>query len=377
MSAPTLLRGRRVRRGYLIAGLVLAAGAIAVSRGWRSWFPPPPVQVVAASGRIEGREVTIAPKDIQARVSRLLVDEGQTVVKGQLLAELEAANLDARLMSASASVAALEAQVGQAALDVSYTARNSAAAIAAAAAAVNSAQAVVMKTRAILGNATADHDRATSLLRDGVISKRDFDLAETALRTSEADADAADKDLARARANFAMAQAGADAVGLKRRQLLALQESRRAALGQLAEVKASVDERRLVAPANGTILSRLVEIGDVVSPGSPMFEMVDMSRLYVKVYIPEPDIGKLRLGDRASITVDAFPGRPFSAHVSKIHDEAEFTPKNVETADERLKLVFGVELAVDNPDGVLKPGMPADASIHWTAPPARASGHAR
>ena len=133
-------------------------------------------------------------------------------------------------------------------------------------------------------------------------------------------------------------------------------------------------ERQIVAPTDGTILSRPVEVGDVVSPGSAVFRMVDMGRLYVKVYIPEPDIGKLRLGDPAEIAVDAFPNRRFAARISKIPDEAEFTPKNVETAEERLKLVFGVELTFITPDDVLKPGMPADCVIHWR-PPAEESRH--
>ena len=86
----------------------------------------------------------------------------------------------------------------------------------------------------------------------------------------------------------------------------------------------------------------------------------------LKVYVPEPDIAKLRLGDLAEIFVDAFPGRSFTARISRISDQAEFTPKNVETTEERLKLVFGVrELALINPEGVLKPGMPADSIIHW------------
>jgi HlyD family secretion protein len=105
----------------------------------------------------------------------------------------------------------------------------------------------------------------------------------------------------------------------------------------------------------------------VVSPGSPIFVMVDMSRLYLKVYIPEPDIPKLKLGDEAEIQVDAFPGRTFRARISKIYDQAEFTPKNVETKEERVKLVFGVELAFVSGEGVLKPGMPADCVIRWKA----------
>jgi HlyD family secretion protein len=90
-----------------------------------------------------------------------------------------------------------------------------------------------------------------------------------------------------------------------------------------------------------------------------------MNRLYLKVYIPEPEIPKLKLGQPAEINVDAFPGRTFAARITKIYDQAEFTPKNVETKEERVKMVFGVELGLDNPERLLKPGMPADCRIRW------------
>ena len=197
-----------------------------------------------------------------------------------------------------------------------------------------------------------------------------------ALRTSEADVSAAEKEVARAEASVALARASADMVGLKRQQIRALQESRRSAAARLAEAEANLAERLIVAPANGTIVSRPVEVGDVVSPGSPIFQLVDMRRLYVKVYIPEREIAKLRLGAPAEVFVDAFPNRSFPARVSKISDQAEFTPKNVETTEERLKLVFGVELTFVNPDSLLKPGMPADCVVHWqsTAPSGTGDG---
>ncbi len=352
---------------YAMAMLLLTAGAFAISRAWPRFFPPPAASVITASGRIEGRDITLAPKDIQARVKRLIVDEGQAVTQGQLLAELDAPQFEARHAAVSASVANLDAQIAQASLDVAYTAKNSAASIAAAEAAVSGAHAHIVRARAVLLTGKAEYDRALRLLAERVISKHECDQIEMAYRTAEADVDAAEKDYARATANLTLARATADTIALKRQQVRVLQESRRAALGQLAEVQASLTERQVIAPANGTILSRPVEVGDVVGPGSPIFTMIDMSRLYLKVYIPEPEIGKLRLGDAADITVDAFPNRRFAARISRIHDQAEFTPKNVETADERLKLVFGVELTFVTPDNVLKPGMPADCLIHWHA----------
>jgi membrane fusion protein YbhG len=362
---------------YVVGLLLLGVGVLAIVRAAPRWFAGPPPQIVRVSGRIEGRDVTLAPKDIQGRVKRLLADEGDVVHKGQVLAELDAAQLDARCATIEAGIANVDVQIRQAVLDVSHTAKSSAASIAAALAAVSSAQARQTRAQAVLANATALYERAVPLLNDAVISKQEFDQAEMSRRTSEADVAAATKDLARAEADLALARASGDTIALKQQQVLALKASRRAAESQLAEARANLAERQILAPIDGTILSRPVEVGDVVGPGAPVFVLVDMSRLYLKAYVPEPDIPKLRLGDPVEVTVDAFPNRTFAARISKISDQAEFTPKNVETADERLKLVFGVELMFVNPDRVLKPGMPADGVIHWGAVDPDGSRHGR
>jgi HlyD family secretion protein len=363
--AAGITRAPKRRIWYALSAVVLALAALAVGRTWSTFFAQPPPQVITASGRIEGREVTLAPKSIQGRVKRLLVDEGETVTAGQLLAELDAAQIDAQAEAARGAVANLDAQIAQATLDVTYTAKNSDASIAAADAALASAQAHVAGAKAVLANAQAAYARASTMFQAGAISKQDLDLAEMALGTSVAEEAAAEKDVVRAEANLALAHASADTIGLKRQQLRALQESRGAAISRLAEAQANLAERQIVAPVSGTIVSRPVEVGDVVSPGSPVFQMIDMSRLYVKVYIPEPDIARFRLGEPAEVFTDAFPRRSFAARISKISDQAEFTPKNVETAEERLQLVFGVELALVASDGLLKPGMPVDCVIHW------------
>ena len=138
----------------------------------------------------------------------------------------------------------------------------------------------------------------------------------------------------------------------------------REAHASLAEQQRYLDEMTVRAPTAGTVLVRTIERGEWVQPGTPLFSMVDLSQLYLKIYVPEPDIGKIVHDQPARVHVDAFPQRFFPARVSKIASEAEFTPKNVETREERVKLVFAVELALDeNPGDVLKPGMPADAVV--------------
>lgn len=352
------------RNAYIFGILGAAIIALAVW-GLPKWIRKPPSEVVIASGRIEGRDVTLAPKEIQGRIKTLFADEGYTVQKGQLLAELESDQLEAQFAGATANVASVDAQIKQASIDVAYTTKNTAASISLAEAAVSSAKAHLEHSKAVLVNSSAEYERSAGLFQQEVISKSAFDAATMNYRTSQADVSASEKDLAQAEANLAVAQASKDTVSLKQQQLRALQESRRGAVAQLGVARANLAERQIYSPTDGTILSRPVEVGDVVTPGSPIFVMVDMSRLYLKVYVPEPEIPKLKLGDQADIAVDAFPGRTFPARITKIYQQAEFTPKDVETKEERVKLVFGVELTFVKPEGLLKPGMPADCAIHW------------
>jgi multidrug resistance efflux pump len=367
VELPAAPAGRR--SPWRIALPLLLVGGVAaavVARVAPLLFQAPVANVVRASGRIEARETTIAPKDIQGRVVRLLVDEGTSVRKGQTLAELEAKQLDARRAALVAGMANLDAQIRQASLDVVLTANSAAATVAAAQAAVSTARAHVARARAVQTQASAEYTRELTLFNEAVVPKSTLDQADMAWQTSDADVEATEREVEQAQSNLALAQTAEQAVDLKRHQVDALKANRRAIQAQIAEADANMAERTVIAPIDGTILSRPVEVGDVVSPGAPLFVMVDLNRLYVKVYIPEPDIPKLKLGDPADVSVDAFPGRTFPARITKIYNQAEFTPKNVETQEERLKLVFGVELSFTQSEGLLKPGMPADGAIHWT-----------
>jgi HlyD family secretion protein len=323
-----------------------------------------PEGLIIASGRIEGREVTISPK-IQGRLKSLFVDESETVKKRQLLAEIVSDQLDARYANAKENVSLLKAQVEQVIADLSFTEKNTTASISAAEASVNAASAQVEKAKSVLDRAKKDFERYSSLVQEQAVSESDFDRAKMEYETSLADSNAADKELKRAEANLKSALASKDLVEVKRKQLKSAQANYRAAMARMEEVYADLQETKIYSPSNGTILSKPVENGEVVNPGTPLYVMVDMDKLYLKVYIPEPDIGKLKLGNEARIYVDAFPEKTFNASITKIYEQAEFTPKNVETKEERVKLVFGVELSVDNPEGILKPGMPADAVIRW------------
>lgn len=122
----------------------------------------------------------------------------------------------------------------------------------------------------------------------------------------------------------------------------------------------------ITAPSDGTVTTRMVDVGEVVSTGVPLLEVVNLDRLYLKVYVPEVQIGKVRLDLPAKIYTDAFSDRPFDATVRYIASKAEFTPKEVQTPDERVKLIYATKLYLkENPDHRLTPGLPADAVIRW------------
>jgi HlyD family secretion protein len=113
----------------------------------------------------------------------------------------------------------------------------------------------------------------------------------------------------------------------------------------------------------GVVVSRSVEVGDLVAAGAPVLTVADLTRPYLRVYVAETDLGRVKVGQPVEVRVDAFPDRVFRGAVAEISDRAEFTPGNVQTREERIKLVFAVKVELSNPDGVLKPGLPADAII--------------
>lgn len=199
-------------------------------------------------------------------------------------------------------------------------------------------------------------------------------------RSARATADAARQQVAQAEEALELARAGSLAVAVRKKDaetaLADVAQARAAIAAAQAQVEAAEAARGLAranladttvaAPFTGVVLERLVEPGEVVAAGAPLVTLVDLSKLHAKVYVAEVDLGRVKIGDPARVYVDAFPGRSFDATVAEVAQQAEFTPRDVHMKDERVKLVFAVKLAVRNPEGVLKPGMPVDARIRWT-----------
>ncbi|ACI20812.1 MULTISPECIES: HlyD family secretion protein [Thermodesulfovibrio] len=274
-----------------------------------------PEGLIILSGRIEGRETNISPK-IQGRITKLYKDEGDTARQEELLCEIDSEQLTARYRNAVETAQAYYSSIAQ-------------------------ARANLIKAQASYEKAKKDYDRYSSLLKEELVSKSDFDRVKMQYESAQAEVEAAVKAITQAESSY------------------------RAAEQRIKEAQADLNETKIYSPAGGVILSRPVEVGEVVNPGTVLYVMVDLNKLYVKVYIPEPEIGKLKIGLPARVYIDAYPDKYFNGKITKIYEQAEFTPKNVETKEERVKLVFGVEVSVENPEGLLKPGMPADVVIKW------------
>jgi HlyD family secretion protein len=366
MATPLPGPNRRLPR-WLAGGaiaLVLALVAVLLVPRLVSWLrPPTDTGLVLASGRIEGRITTLTPKT-SAWVVTLHADEGQAVRQGQLLATLDDQAQRERVRAVEEQVRALDQRLVAANSQLGMTERQVTLQIEQTTAAQREAEARLRRARSSLVQAERDAQRAAVLVAKELIAPQEGEHARLTADMAAQSVKEAEEALESSGKQVALARVGLEQVAILRAERDALARQRGQAQAQLAEQQSHVVDFSVKSPIDGRVLTRTVERGERVEPGTPLFTLVDLDRLYVKIYVPEPYIGKVALGQEARVSVDAYPGRAFLARVSRVSQEAEFTPKNVETREERVKLVFAVEVALaENPGGVLKPGMPADATI--------------
>ncbi|MDY6941666.1 MAG: efflux RND transporter periplasmic adaptor subunit [Pseudomonadota bacterium] len=354
--------------------LVIAVLAIVIWIGWRATPQAVPEGLLVASGRIEGRITTIAPK-VAGRVLELYADEGESVVSDQDLIALDDEALLARVDAAESQVDALEKQLSAAKTRFDLLCCQVPLEIETTQAALLEAKERLARLRAEAAQARKDAERLQKLLQDRMVSPQMAEQAELVAQGKQNAVNEAEAAVVRTERQLELARLGERRIAASEAELEAFKAQLRQAQATLAEQTSYANELRIRSPVNGTLLTRNVELGERVVPGMALFTLVDLNQLYLKIYVPEPRLGQITLGQSARIFVDAFPDRYFDAKVSKIAQQAEFTPKNVETREERVKLVFAVELAIaENPEGVLKPGMPADAvvrleeNIEWMKP---------
>jgi HlyD family secretion protein len=294
------------------------------------------------------------------------VREGDSVTPGQVLATFDDAQAQAKVMQARAAVAALAAQLHAAETSLEVLKQDVRLGIEIAGAGVDNANAVLDKATAAKQQAAHDARRYRELLASDTIDKHMSEIANLAASASGSEQEAAGTGLIRAEKQLDQAELGDDRVRAKNDELAALAAQLEQGHAVLAEAESILGDMTLYAPSGGVITTRVRDKGEVVAAGSPLFDLVDLDRLYLKVYVPESQIGMLRLSLPARIYTDAFPDKPFPATARYIASRAEFTPKEVQTPDERVKLVYAVKLYLDeNPDHSLTPGLPADAVIRW------------
>lgn len=372
--------------GAALAAIVLGVAVVYVVR------QPEPEGILRGSGQVRGTEVTISAR-VGGVAEDVAVRESQKVKRGDLIARIDAREIEARLAQARAEADALRAKRAEAEAQLKALATSIEQARIAADVARGSSQHEIHGAREALGRAEAEvraaeaeaaqaaklQARYAELAKREFVSETYYEDVRTKARAAEARLRAARRAREEAVAALERAQAAAGTVRIKEQdpQRLAAERDRitasietlarteDAARARVAEVEAALADTRLVAPIDGTVMSRLAEPGELVPPGRPIVTLVDLGALYVRVYIPEREIAKVRLGNPARIHADAFPDRPFAGKVVEIAERAEFTPKEAHVKDEREKLMFGVKVAIENPQGHLKPGMPVDVQIRW------------
>jgi HlyD family secretion protein len=407
------MHGRR-RFAPLVLLLVIALGAA----GWYLSQPKSGAGgALTASGTIEATQVVIAP-EIAGRVTAVNAAEGDAVQDGQVLITLDDTLLTAQRGQAEAAIAVARANVKAALASVAGAeadvVRANAATGAAESAVVGAKEAVAGAKAAYklakagasgaqLGLARSQVNQARSAwasLRDAYAALSSAERKTLPGRTLKAQRDTASAAISTARAQLAVVAAGSRsqqvdaaraALGAAGAQAKAAAQQADAAAAQADAAKARVDGAKagaeaaaaqldaanaglkvadamlarlaLNAPVAGTVLARTIEPGEVVSPGAALLELADLDHLTLTVYVPENRYGKVALGEQVTVSVDSFPGETFSGTVKRIADQAEFTPRNVQTVEGRTATVFAVELALDPSDGRLKPGMPADVTF--------------
>jgi HlyD family secretion protein len=292
---------------------------------------------IRVSGNIEVTTVEVSFK-IPGRVAERMVDEGEMVKTGQFVARLESQDLDHEVSLRRAELQAVHAELSE------LLAGSRKEEISQSEAALDSVQAESKRL-------ADDYRRQETLFSRGVIPKQKFDAAKAANETSRAQSRQAAEGLALVRK------------GPRRERIEGARARLRAAEVALAIAATRLGYASLASPASGMVLAKNIEPGEQVAAGTPVITVGELENVWVRAYINETDLGRVKVGQKARVTTDTWPGKAYDGIVTFIASEAEFTPKNVQTQKERVKLVYRVKITIPNPKMELKPGMPADAEI--------------
>jgi HlyD family secretion protein len=293
--------------------------------------------IIRASGTIEATDVTVSA-EANGKILSVNVTEGSLVEKGDVIALIDSSIPQLQKEQAEAGVVLAEANFAL----LMKGARSED---------IKQAEDQLVQVSESLQQAKADYERMEELYSAGSVTKKQYDDAKT-------------------RYTVVQAQFSAAQQALSKLKNLARPEDIEMAKAKINQAKVAVKliekqikDCTIKAPRRGTVTNKLVEAGEFAVTGSPVVVISDITSMSTTIYVSEAELGKIRIGQTAFITIDTFPDRQFDGIVAYISPNAEFTPKNIQTKEERIKQVFGVKIELDNPEGILKAGIPADAII--------------
>jgi len=387
----------KLDKRYLAAGVLLLLIVVAVR--WLGWGSGNQ-KVLNVSGNIELTEVDISFKTA-GRLVTLAVEEGDQVKKGALIARLDQEELLQRRESAAASLDSTRSRLLQSGTAIEYQRQQAEAQLSRSRAELDQAKAVLQeleigsrrqeiesakaalaRAKAEQQRAQADWERAQSLYKDKDISTARYDEAKAQFESAQAqlqqateqfdlvqegprkeDIDGAKAQVERAKANVRLAEAARLELKRLQEEQLARKADTRQATAQLDVQETLLKNAEVTAPMDGVVLVKSAEPGEVLAAGTTVVTLGNLAKPWLRAYINEQDLGRVKLGTAVKVTTDSFPGKTYSGRVSFIASDAEFTPKQIQTQEERVKLVYRIKIDVDNPAGELKSNMPADAEI--------------
>jgi HlyD family secretion protein len=340
---------KRSRRGIIVVAL-LAALAVGGFVAWKKFFSAAPVpdNVILLSGRIEGDDSAVSPKTT-GRILEIRYREGDSVQAGDIIAILDDQQLRAR-----------EDQANAALLQATARLKSDHDQIAVLQAQLQQSEAEAAQQEASFKIADFDRDAYSRLAKTGAVSERQGRQAEATAEQQSAAVAAAKRRVATVQMQLAQQQA----------EIASAEANTQQARAQLREAQDNRQDLIVKAPFGGTIATRTAEPGEVITAGTPVVTLVDLGKVYLRGFVPEGQIGKIKVGQPARVYIDSNPTQPIDAYVSRIDPQATFTPENTYFRDDRVKQVVGLKLQLKGAVGYAKPGMPADGAIltsgdHW------------
>lgn len=330
MKEPKFFSGRNVLILFVLLLVVGTSAAVYFKKR-------PNDDRLKASGTVEVTQVQLAPL-AGGRIEELTIKEADRVERGQLIARLSLDGADDEVKMAEFALAAARAQLEE--LNNGFRKED-----------IARARAEVDARRARAEQAGRDERRFSELAADGVVAKRDAELSAEAAKSSRSAVRAAEEQL-RLLEN-----------GARSEQIAAAQANAERAEAAYKKAKTLVGYKEFYSPADGVVLTKNYEVGDVVNAGAPIATLGDMEDCWVKLYIPSSQLGRVKLGSECRVRIDAFPDREFEASVSEVNQQAEYNPRMSLTQKERENMVFWIKVRIKNAEGVIKPGMPADVTV--------------